>query len=70
MLHLSQQLLTLFQQFAKSCGRPDCHLHSERGDQHQGVHVATLCRFSYFRAYDGVFCKGVILSFLIQFSSE
>ena len=68
--HLSPQLRTLSQQFTESGGTPDCYPHSQHGSQHQGVHVATLCRFSYFRGDEGVFCKGVVPSFLIQFSSE
>ena len=68
--HLSPQLRTLSQQFTESGGTLDCYSHSEHGGQHQGVHVATLRRFSYFRGADGMFCKGVVPSCLIQFSSE
>ena len=66
----SPQLRTLSQQFTESGGTPDCYPHSQHGDQHQGVHVATLRRLSYFRGDDGVFCKGVVPSCLLQFSSE
>ena len=69
-LHLSPQLRTLSQQFTESGGTLDCYSHSQHSDQHQGVYVATLCRFSYFRGDDGVFCKGVVPSCRIQFSSE
>ena len=69
-LHLSPQLLTLSQQFTESCDTPDCYPHSQHGGQHQVVHVATLRRLSHFRGDDGVFCKGVVPSCLLQFSSE
>ena len=66
----SPQLRTLSQQFTESGGTLDCYSHSQHSDQHQGVYVATLRRFSYFRGADGMFCKGVVPSFMIQFSSE
>ena len=66
----SPQLRTLSQQFTESYGILDCYYHFQHDGQHQVVHVATLRRLSYFRGDDGVFCKGVVPSSLIQFSSE